>query len=81
MLQNKKYKAVFFDSFIEVFEKKEQILELCAQVDQLNIVIKSEGDMDDPKILNIHPKIKIYAGAAWWLIHDRRTNEGWYPTL
>jgi hypothetical protein len=52
-----------------------RLTELKQQCDQLNIVIKAEGSMDDPELLNYG---KIYAGEAWHLIHKRRETDGWY---
>lgn len=44
-------------------------------VDQLNIIVKAEADMDDADLNAIG---KVYAGAAWTTIHERRVYEGWY---
>jgi len=44
-------------------------------VDKLNIVIKAEADMDD---IELNSVAKVYAGAAWTIIHERRVYEGWY---
>jgi hypothetical protein len=41
-------------------------------------VIRAEGNMDDPKLLGIDNKVKVFAGAAWTTIHERRQEEGWY---
>jgi hypothetical protein len=46
-------------------------------VEQLNVVIRAEANMDDPVLLMI-PKVKVFAGTAWALIHDRRIADGWY---
>ena len=48
-----------------------------SECDQLNVVIKAESTMDDPEILGLG-KVKIFAGAAWSLIHERRVADGWY---
>ncbi len=76
----KKYGVLFFETFKLAHEQKILILENCKDVDQLNVVIKAEGDMDDREILNIHPKVKLFAGAAWALLHERRVEDGWYNT-
>lgn len=34
--------------------------------------------MDDTDLLGIHTKVKVYAGEAWTLIHERRKEDGWY---
>lgn len=72
------YGVLFFETFPEARLAENAINQACFKVDQLNIVVKAEGDMDDKKILSINPKVKLYAGAAWWTIHERRVAEGWY---
>ncbi|SMF40708.1 hypothetical protein [Pseudobacteriovorax antillogorgiicola] len=71
----KRYGVVFYDSFNAAKEDRENLLEKAREVDQLNIVVRAEGPMDDPELLQYG---KLYAGAAWALIHDRRVEEGWY---
>jgi len=53
----------------------EQLAIKAKEFDQLNIVVKAEGDMDDPDLTKIG---KVFAGAAWTLIHERRVQDGWY---
>jgi len=53
------------------------LLEQAKTVDQLNIVIRAEGSMDDPELTSIG-NVKVFAGTAWALIHDRRVADGWY---
>jgi hypothetical protein len=77
----KRYGVIFFESFPAAKAARDAIAQEAAQVDQLNIVIKAEGNMDDPEILDIVPRpgaLKIFAGAAWTLIHERRVQDGWY---
>lgn len=71
----KHYGILQFESFKEAKEKLDQIKERQSQVDLLNIVIKQEGDMNDPELTNYG---RVYAGAAWSDIHQRRLDEGWY---
>ena len=69
------YKVVFYDTHALARADTEQLQKLAESCDQLNIVIRAEGDMDDPQLT---PYGKIFAGAAWALIHDRRVEDGWY---
>lgn len=71
----KRYGILFFETFMQAKTSKEQITEAARQVEQLNIVIKAEGDMNDPELREFG---MVYAGAAWHLIHTRRVDEGWY---
>ena len=73
-----KYAVLFFDTFPQAIAQKDKILSACEPCDQLNVVIQAEGNMDDPALLNINPKVKIFAGKAWTLIHRRRVEAGWY---
>ena len=74
----KSYGVVFFDTFVSARSAKEEIVTHCQAVDQLNLVIQAEGNMDDPELLDIDKRVKVFAGAAWWSIHQRRKEEGWY---
>jgi hypothetical protein len=74
----KKYNLVFFDSFIDAKADSERIRELALTCEQLNVVIREEGNMDDPDLLGLSPQVKVFAGKAWALIHERRVLEGWY---
>ena len=71
----KRYGVVFFESFPAAKEQPEDLLDKAKECDQLNIVIRAEGDMDDAELLQYG---KVFAGAAWYLIHERRVTEGWY---
>lgn len=42
---------------------------------QLNIVIRAEAEATDPDLTALG---RLYAGAAWTLIHERRQSDGWY---
>lgn len=74
----KKYSLITFETFASAKLAKEDILKACQDCDQLNLLVKEEGNMDDQDLLQIHPKVKIFAGAAWTIIHERRVVDGWY---
>lgn len=71
----KRFGVVFYDTFKQAKEDGAQLLEKAKEFDQLNIVIRAEGSMDDPQLLQYG---KLYAGEAWTIIHERRLAEGWY---
>ena len=71
----KRYGVIFYDTFMQAKEDHENLLGKAKEVDQLNIVIKAEGPMDDPELLQYG---QLYAGEAWTLIHQRRVEEKWY---
>lgn len=71
----RRFGVVFYESHQQAREDSAQLLEKAREVDQLNIVIKAEGTMDDPELLQYG---KLYAGEAWYTIHQRRVEEGWY---
>ncbi len=71
----KKYGVIFFETFAAAKTEKAQISEAAKQCEQLNIVIKAEGDMDDAEFKEFG---KLFAGEAWYLIHERRVADGWY---
>jgi hypothetical protein len=74
----KKYNLVFFDTFAEARAAKERIRELSLGCDQVNVVIREEGNMEDSDLLSVSKCVKIFAGKAWTSIHERRLTEGWY---
>ncbi len=76
----RKYKVIIFKSFAQLKAEKDSIVAELPGCDQLNVVVRDEGNMDDPEVLAIDPKIKLFAGAAWALIHDRRIKDGWYDS-
>ena len=76
----KKYSFSFYETFAEARNHAREILSASQGCDQLNVVIRAEGDMSDPELVRISPKIKIFAGAAWALIHERRLEEKWYES-
>lgn len=73
----KHYGVVFYETHNLAKEDLENLAKLSPQFDQLNIVIKAEGSMDDPD-LTAHGR--VYAGEAWHLIHKRRVDDKWYET-
>jgi hypothetical protein len=69
------YKAVYFDTITQAKSDLSKLKEIASQCDQLNIIVRAEASMDDPDLTSIG---KLFCGAAWALIHDRRTADGWY---
>jgi hypothetical protein len=68
--------AVLFYHNVDEAKRDLGTIEAKAQtVDQLNIVVQSENPADNPDISKFG---KLYAGAAWTLIHKRRVEDGWY---
>jgi hypothetical protein len=76
----KKCSFKLFETFAEARNHAKDILEACKNCDQLNVVIRAEGDMNDAELVRISPKVMIFAGAAWTLIHERRVEEKWYES-
>jgi len=69
------YAVLFFDTLAAAKSALPEIEAKAKEVDQLNIVIRAEASMDDPDLTQSG---KVFAGAAWALIHDRRVADGWY---
>jgi len=74
-----RYGVAIYDTLAAAKADKETIAAKAKEVDQFNLVIRAEGNMDDPELLALGP-VKIFAGAAWTLIHERRTQDGWYDS-
>ena len=74
-LPPRRYGVVFFETLAAAKNDIQRLQELARGYDQLNIVIRAEASMDDPELAAVG---KVFAGAAWALIHDRRVAEGWY---
>ena len=74
----RRYKLAIYDTFQQALKASDEIKHVSSQCDQLNLVIRQEGDMDNPKVLAIATNIKLFAGDAWTLIHERRLEDGWY---
>jgi hypothetical protein len=66
---------------MEARNHRQDIVAATNGCDQLNVVIRAEGDMSDPELTGLSPKVKVFAGAAWALIHERRLEERWYESL
>lgn len=73
----RRYAVAIFDTHQAAKADRAALVEQAATVDQLNIVIRAEGPMDDPELTSIG-NVKVFAGTAWALIHDRRVADGWY---
>lgn len=71
----KKYGLVFFETPQSAKADLATLRDLASQCGQLNIVIRAEWLADDPELSSIG---KVFAGAAWALIHERRKQDGWY---
>ncbi|MCX6130727.1 MAG: hypothetical protein NTX25_16920 [Proteobacteria bacterium] len=71
----KRYAVIFYETHAQAREDAANLEQKKAAVDQVNIVIRAEGSMEDPELLKYG---KVYAGEAWHLIHTRRVDEGWY---
>ncbi|MDD9950178.1 MAG: hypothetical protein OXT67_01310 [Zetaproteobacteria bacterium] len=72
------YKVLFFETIHELLHNRNKIIAAIQDCDQLNLVVRAESDMDNPEVQSIDPKVKLFAGAAWHLIHERRQEDGWY---
>jgi hypothetical protein len=72
---NRKYKVVFFDTLAQAKSDLENLKNVAADCDQLNIVVRAEAAMDDAELTSVG---KLFCGAAWALIHERRRDAGWY---
>ena len=71
----KRYGVIFFDTISQAKSDLESLRQLASTFDQLNIVVKAEASMDDAELTSIG---KLFCGAAWTLIHERRRDAGWY---
>ncbi len=71
----RRYGVVFYDNHAQAREDAATLQVKAKECDQLNIVIRAEGTMDDPELLKFG---KVFAGEAWHLIHRRRVDEKWY---
>lgn len=68
-------KVLFFKSLQEARQNLAQLEQEKSSCEQLNIVIKDEGPINDEELSRLGT---VYAGEAWTLIHQRRMEEGWY---
>ena len=73
----KAYGLVFYETLQAAKNDLEKLREIASQCGQLNIVVRAEASMDDPELNSVG---KLFAGAAWALIHERRKQDGWYDT-
>lgn len=71
----KRYQVAFYETPFAAKADIEKLKALRAQCDELNIVIRAEPPFDDQDLAAIG---KVFAGAAWALIHERRRQDGWY---
>jgi hypothetical protein len=71
----KKYGLIFYETLQAARNDTVALKELSSQYDQLNIVVRAEVTVETPELL---PFGKVFTGAAWALIHERRKQDGWY---
>ena len=74
-VSKRNYKVVFFDTIAQAKSDIDNLKQLAATCDQLNIVVRAEASMDEPDLTAVG---KLFCGAAWALIHERRRDSGWY---
>jgi len=74
---NRRYRVVFFDTLAQAKSEIEALKTQASGCDQLNIVVRAEAPMDDHDLTSIG---KLFCGAAWALIHERRRVDGWYES-
>jgi len=72
---SKSYRVIFYDTLNQAKADLEQLKRLAASCDQLNIVVRAEASMDDADLNQVG---KLFCGAAWALVHERRKADGWY---
>ncbi len=75
MNPSKIYKAVFYDTLNQAKADLEALRNLAQSCDQINIIVRAEASMDDAELNAVG---KLFCGAAWALIHERRKQDGWY---
>lgn len=71
----RRYTVAFYENFAQAREDLVRLSSLRNEFDQVNIVIRADGNMDDPDLTQVG---KVFAGEAWTLIHKRRVDDGWY---
>ena len=75
--QDRRYAAIFYDTLTQAKSDLPRLKEAASSCDQVNIIVRAEANMDDPDLTAIG---KLFCGAAWALIHDRRKEDGWYDS-
>jgi len=73
----KSYALEIFNTFDDAKGQLDALGEKAGNIGQLNILIRAEGNMDDIELNGIE-NVKVFAGAAWTIIHERRLEDGWY---
>lgn len=71
----KKYGLIFYETLQAARADTLNLQTLSSQFDQLNIVIRAEVTTDTADLGSYG---KVFTGAAWALIHERRKQDGWY---
>ncbi len=73
----KKIGVVFFATIAEAMSKVSDIKSTSQSYEQLNIVIKQEGNREIPELEEVG---KVFLGEAWHTIHTRRKDDGFYKS-
>lgn len=73
----KNYGLIFYETLQAARNDVAQLESLSKQYDQLNIVIRAEVTSDTSDLMQFG---KVFTGAAWALIHERRKQDGWYDS-
>jgi hypothetical protein len=71
----KNYGLIFYETLQAARSDVAQLESFAKQYDQLNIVIRAEVTADTTDLTQFG---KVFTGAAWALIHERRKQDGWY---
>ena len=71
----KAYGVLFFSTIQEAMAKQKEIKAKSVEYDQLNIVIKQEGNRVIPELEALG---KVFLGEAWSIVHTRRQEDGFY---
>jgi hypothetical protein len=74
---DRRYEVIFFDTLAQAKSDLPRLKTIATECDQLNIIVRAEASMDDPDLTAVG---KLFCGAAWALIHDRRKEDGWYDS-
>jgi hypothetical protein len=67
--------VLFFETFVEAEGSLSKIEEASKPGQELSLVVHQEHVMEGTP-LNTYGR--LFCGEAWWIIHHRRVEEGWY---
>ena len=71
----KTQKAVFYDTAVHALADLDNLEKISKEVQQLNIIIKAEGERTIPELVKLG---KVFRGEAWTTIHERRVEDQYY---